>query len=198
MNIFAYFLLANTISGFALFRRKRFEKIENEENYIENALAELRLANCHEIGKMLRNDLYQNTARKCSIFVNCRNLILEKIENAKTLCRITSDTFYNWNTWTAKLRLIDVGDGSWSPLSLKISVGHPCPKSVTKGSCKGSCHQGVVLYILNLIKPLILKIKFRNTSWIRLMDLKVGLTWILPETYRNQNRNRGKATRQEL
>jgi len=95
MNIFAYFLLANTISGFALFRRKRFEKIENEENYIENALVELRLANCHEIGKMLRNDLYQNTARKCSIFVNCRNLILEKIENAKTLCRLTSDTFYN-------------------------------------------------------------------------------------------------------
>lgn len=95
MNIFAYVLLANTISGFALFRRKRFEKIENEENYIENALVELRLANCHEIGKMLRNDLYQNTARKCSIFVNCRNLILEKIENAKTLCRVTSDTFYN-------------------------------------------------------------------------------------------------------
>ena len=64
MNIFAYFLLANTISGFALFRRKRFEKIENEENYIENALVELRLANCHEIGKMLRNEFRIDYKRK--------------------------------------------------------------------------------------------------------------------------------------
>ena len=95
MNIIAIFLIASTTSGFTLFRRKRFEKIENEENYIENAMVELQLANCHEIGKMLRKDLYQNTARKCSIFVNCENLILEKIENAKTLCRLTSDTFYN-------------------------------------------------------------------------------------------------------
>ena len=95
MNIIAIVLLASTTSGFTLFRRKRFEKIENEENYIENALVELRLANCHEIGKMLRKDLYENTARKCSIFVNCENLILEKIENAKTLCRLTSDTFYH-------------------------------------------------------------------------------------------------------
>jgi len=45
---------------------------------------------------------------------------------------------------------------------------------------------------------MILQNNFRNTSWIRLIDLKVGLTWILPETYRNQNRNRGKATSQEL
>ena len=75
------------------------------------------------------------------------------------------------------------------------------------------CHKGVVQGVVSprgravhiefnkTVNPKILydhSNKFRNTSWIRLIDLKVGLTWILPETYRNQNRNRGKATRQEL
>ena len=93
MNILIYLLLSR-VSGFAIFRRKRFEKIEIEQNYIQNALAELSLANCNEIGKMLRNDLYKNTAAKCSIFVNCKKLILEKIRSAKRLCQLTSDTFY--------------------------------------------------------------------------------------------------------
>ena len=88
MQILKLFAVLLTAESFAIFRRQRFTRVENDRHYIREAIAQLKSGHCEIIARSLSQDLFNNVWQKCSIFRNCEEIILDRINEAKKMCRM--------------------------------------------------------------------------------------------------------------